>query len=152
MLVDSISGGLTTSVNATGRIMKYQLVISIITILTLPISYLLLKAGLESEVVYVVDVFIILAAQVIRIIMVLPMINLPYTEYLKNVVCRIVPVALIASLSCYFIYIHTCNDFIGLVVVCVCSFIVVTTFVYVIGINKDEREMINKMIIEKIKK
>ncbi len=150
MLVDSISGGLTTSVNATGKIAKYQLINSFITILTLPISYILLKLGLQSEVVYVVDIFIILSAQTVRIIIVLPMINLPYTEYLKNVVYRIFSVAILTSIFCYYIYINTNNDFCGFVIVCFCCFILITSLVYIIGINKNERQIINKMVTEKI--
>ena len=152
MLIDSISGGLTTSVNATGRIIKYQLINSIITIITLPVAYLLLKAGFMSEVVYVVDIFIILCAQTARIIIVLPMINLSFIDYFKNVIYRIIPVAILAAIPSYYAFIHTNDDFGGLMIVGLCCFILVVFFVYTIGINRDERQMINKMIAEKIKK
>lgn len=151
MLIDSISGGMTTSVNATGRIKKYQLFNSIITLSTLPISYFLLKVGLDSEIVYVVDIFVILIAQTARIMMVLPMINLPFAEYFKNVIYRIVPVALLAAVPGYYVYTNTYDDFLGLIVVCLSCFLIVAVLVYAIGINNDERQMINKMITEKIR-
>lgn len=151
MLIDSISGGMTTSVNATGKIKKYQFVNSIITILTLPVSYFLLKAGFESEYVYIVDILVILAAQTARIIVVLPIINLPYKEYFKNVVYKIIPVLFIAFAPCYYIYTITNNDFLGLAVVCICCSLIIGIFVYAIGINKEERLMINKLVVEKMR-
>lgn len=152
MLIDSISGGMTTSVNATGKIKKYQLLNSVITLLTLPISYLLLKVGLESECVYVVDIFVILTAQIVRIVIVLPIISLPYKEYFENVVYRIVSVVFIAVVPCYYINTISNNNFASLVIVCLCCTLIVATFVYLIGITKNERQMINKLVLDKVTK
>ena len=150
MMIDSISGGMATSVNATGKIRNYQIVMGGITMLAMPAAYVLLNLGMPPEIVYVTDVCIIIICQTLRILMVLPMIGLPYYEYLKNVVFKIITVAIISIPLSFVVFKRCDSNFMGLLLVCFfCTAIILPT-IYLVGINQNERLMINNMITEKI--
>jgi len=95
-LVDSIASPLMTAAGATGKIKLYQGVIGTILLLILPISYLALKWGAIPEAVFVVHLTIAIIAQIVRLIIIKPMIKLPYRIYFKNVVF---PIILISGLT-----------------------------------------------------
>jgi O-antigen/teichoic acid export membrane protein len=95
-LVDSIASPLMTAAGATGKIKLYQGVIGTILLLILPISYLALKWGAIPEAVFVVHLTIAIIAQIVRLIIIKPMIKLPYRIYFKNVV---LPIILISGLT-----------------------------------------------------
>ena len=152
MLIDSISGGMATSVNATGKIRNYQIVMASVTMMAMPAAYILLSLGLPPEFVYVIDVCIIITCQTLRIIMVLPMIGLPYYEYLKNVVFRIATVAIIAIPLSFFFYKQLDYGIIGLFLVFFFSAFIILFLVYVVGVSRGERQMINNLIVEKFRR
>lgn len=67
-LVDGISAPLWMSVQATGRIRNYQIIMGVIIFSNLPLSYIVLQAGANPEAVLVIRVLLNILSFFVRII------------------------------------------------------------------------------------
>ncbi|HAX8472696.1 TPA: lipopolysaccharide biosynthesis protein, partial [Escherichia coli] len=58
ILIETISGTVTSAIQATGRIKAYQISVGVVLLLAVPISFVLLKLGLSPEITVVVTSFL----------------------------------------------------------------------------------------------
>lgn len=138
-----LANAMITSVHATGSLKKFQIIVEFINILVLPISYVLLRTGnWEPEIVYVVFVIISLTAQIARVYIVLPMIEMYYKTYIEEVIIPIIRVVLISIIMPMVFIIFQSEakvDFYYTIVVSVLS----SFFsVFLFGMNRNERKYI----------
>lgn len=99
-LVNSLENPISTMVQASGSIKTYQLLIGSISIMCLPISFFLYKIGLPPHSSYFVLISISITTLIVRLLFVKSKLSMPITEYLKNVIIRILSVTVLAfSLS-----------------------------------------------------
>lgn len=147
MMVDALSNPLITAAQATGRIKVYQAVVGGILLLIVPISYLALKLGGQPEVVFIVHFLMVVAAQIARLIMIRPMIQLSLRKYFREVVVKIACVVLSAIILPVAVYLllpqNTLYSFLAVSGMCVIS---VSVSVYYLGLGKGER----RFVIEKM--
>ena len=95
VLINSLSGPLQTLAQATGKIRGYQLVVSSVLILNLPISYLLLYCGFKPESTFVVSISLSLIAIVSRLIVLKRIVSFPVMEFVKNVLLNVLLITII---------------------------------------------------------
>ncbi|HCD8400471.1 TPA: lipopolysaccharide biosynthesis protein, partial [Escherichia coli] len=69
ILIETISGTVTSAIQATGRIKAYQISVGVVLLLAVPISFVLLKLGLSPEITVVVTSFLSVICVLIRLIM-----------------------------------------------------------------------------------
>lgn len=150
-LVTTIQAPLWMYVQATGRIKKYQITISIINILNLPFAYLGLKVGLRYEIVYVIEILIYSLMYIYRIIYVKREYQFPIKDYFYKSVYPILiisTIAIVPSVFCYKILSGTWQVVIPMVV----SIILIAISSLKIGLTKNERKLIYSMIKNKLNK
>ena len=119
--------------------------------LTLPVSFILLKFLEIPEVVYAVDLVVVILAQIVRLFFMKRMINLSIKEYAYKVILPISSVTLMAVMPSFCAY-HFLPDKClqsFLVVCCVC-FLSIGSMVYLIGITNTERSVVNEFIKKQI--
>ncbi|MDM1384257.1 lipopolysaccharide biosynthesis protein [Myroides marinus] len=98
VLIDSLSGGLMTAIQATGKIKVYQIVVGTLVFLNLPISYLFLEIFETSpNVVFIIGVVISLISLLFRIYFLQKKVSLSSLKYIKKVlfpsfICSLVSV------------------------------------------------------------
>ncbi|HFZ0442402.1 TPA: lipopolysaccharide biosynthesis protein, partial [Raoultella ornithinolytica] len=97
ILIETISGTVTSAIQATGRIKAYQIAVGVVLLLAVPISYLLLKQGLNPEITVVVTSVLSVVCVLIRLIMFQVLLGVKVTEYLKKVILNSI---VISILSC----------------------------------------------------
>ncbi len=151
LLVETISGPLWMTVQATGQIKKYQIVISSVLLLNVPFSYLLLKIGYAPYYVLWVNVGIGIFAFITRIAFLKSLINLPVMRFCKNVLLNILIVTAF-SLPIPLLLSDYTHGLLRLVTTSVVAFISVGITVYYIGLNKHERRYVNDKVLTIIKK
>lgn len=100
-LINSISGPLMTSAQATGYIRIYNVVVGGVLLLNVPISYAFLSAGHSPEVILGVNVGLCLVALVARLLIISPLINLSVRSFLSTVITRVIIVSIIAGISSF---------------------------------------------------
>lgn len=153
MLITSWIQPLHTANLATGNIKKFQTLRGTVMLLMLPISYLALKAGAIPEVVFLVQLIATFAAQIVMLFIIRPLIQLSLREYVMEVFIRTSIVSGMAAVPSYFVFTLLPENIWTLFEVCAVSVLITAVFVYLIGLNRSERDMIMskvKPVIAKI--
>ncbi len=152
-IINAMAGPLTISAQANGNIKLYQFVVGGILLMSFPLSYVCLKLGGIPELVYMVDLAIVSVAQVVRIYLMKKMINLSICEYLKEVIVRVICVAIIGCIIPVSVYIALPrNSFSSFIAVCTACLLSVITSIYYLGIKQSEREKLIAFVKNKIRR
>lgn len=156
-MLTALANPLVVSVHATGKLKKFQLIEGSMLLCIVPIAYLLLKfLGIQPEYVFCVHIVVEIITQYARMCIVLPMISMDISRYVKDVIVPILKVVLLAPILPLFVYLYlNKSSFITFLFVCVVSVLSVSVMLYFVGCNTNERKFINKRIstvIQRIRK
>ena len=152
ILIGSISGSIQCLVQATGKIRKYQLIISGILLLNLPTSYLLLKIGYSPEYTIIISIVYSLIALFARLRILKNLTKFPVKEFIVSVLSRILLVSFIAG----FIGVYLENSitesswkffYVGGMISLALIF-----SIFAIGLNVSERKLIKRQALKLINK
>lgn len=148
--IQTLSGPLITAMLATGDIKKYQLVVSSIILLILPISYLLLKIGFSPVSVMLTIVVISILSFIARFVMLQHKIQLSMRLYIKSVIYPILVIIGITLIPPMLIH-----EFVESSIYRVCYVGVVSVFVsgiaiYYIALDKLMRSKVQQWFADKI--
>lgn len=143
-LIGSMSGFIQTMVQASGRIKIYQIIVSGILLLNLPVSYLLIKQGLPPQSTFYVSILLSVLALIVRLFIVKRSENFPLRIYLTKVAFPIILVVLTVSFFSFTIKTLLFNSLINICLL-TCFIVIVIWFV---GIDKNERKFLLQKIIK----
>jgi O-antigen/teichoic acid export membrane protein len=143
-LTNIISIPLMTAAQATGKIKVYQIVMSLLLLLNLPISYVLLKCGYPSISIFLCNIIIAFFAMWIRLLFLRKMLGFPITYWLKECFLKIVYVFVCTSIVSYFVSIETPDNFLGLMITTL-SVILLGVFMFFIFLDKQEKSFLHSI-------
>jgi Na+-driven multidrug efflux pump len=149
MLVESIGGPLWMSVQATGKIRNYQIVVSILVFMNLPLAYALLKIGANPAWVLVSRLIISLFILVWRVSYLRAKISLSAHTFLFKVIIPCVAVASIASIPPLALYSFIPGIY-GFIISCAASVIASVLVIWFIGLASEERLYVSSLIKERM--
>lgn len=84
-LFNSVNGPSIAAAMASKRIMKFQIVTSLIMMANLPISYLFLRIGFQPQITYFVSISLSIITIIVRSFLLKEMISYPVVQYFKCV-------------------------------------------------------------------
>ncbi len=144
-LMESISGPLWMSVQATGNIRNYQIIISLLFILNLPVSYVFLKLGYNPPVVMFVKIIVDAIVLSTRIIFLKSLLKVSVKQFLQEVFLKIIlVVSIVIPIS---ILVKTKFDgWIQVIITTSVSILLTALGIYWIGMRKNERTFIKSAI------
>ena len=150
VLSDSLSNPLITAQLATGDIKRYQLIVGGILLLNIPVSYVLLKAGLGVEWVVVVAIVLSQVSMFARLALLRGMIGLDLKLWLKDVWFCALMVTVYACVppllpGAFGWNLHPT----ALIAISLCS---VAIAAWIRGCSTDEREMLKNAVESKIRR
>lgn len=144
LLIDAINGPLWMSVNATGKIRNYQILMSMILFCNIPIAILMLWLHYEPETVWFTKVAINLVAMIARLLYLNRLISFPLKHYLKKVVFPIVCVVIFSFIPLILLrYYVNCENFIMLFIDVFTTLIII----FIFGINTREKKYLYNLIL-----
>ena len=146
-IVDAVANPLMISAQATGHIKIYQSVVGGILLTILPIAYVVLKLGGNPQSVFIVHLLICTIAFIVRLFIIRPMIRLSLTKYIKEVIVRCAVVGICAGAVSFAVNILLDSSLFSSIMECCISVLSVAVFSFMIGMTKNERDL----IINKIK-
>lgn len=138
-LIDSFSGPLMTSAQATGHIRLYHTIVGGILLLNIPISFVVLSLGHSPEVVILVAVALSATTLIARVLIIGPLTELSRKSFLMRVIPRSVLVALLAFGLAYIFKIENKGDILNVIQNVFLSMMLTVIVVWLVGINKSER-------------
>ncbi|NJX15153.1 MATE family efflux transporter [Tamlana crocina] len=154
-LIDSISGPLMTTANATGNIKWYQIIVGTTLLLNLPISYVFLELNFSPQITFYISIIISLICLNLRLLILKKLVNFDIRKFYSDVLWKIT-IVVIGSTILPIIFLSQFNEGpIRFILVSCVSVISVISFVYSIGTNKKEKNMIIdkiQILISKLRK
>lgn len=151
-LLESFSAPMWMTIQATGKIRKYQIVISSTMFMNIIISYIFLSMGLNPTVVLEIKCCMDIFYLIIRLRFIKKMIGFPIYKFVKKVMApmiaiSIIPIAVMFTMSSYIN-----SNLVHLILTIVVFYIVYIPFVFFVGLTQNERNGITKMVYAKIRK
>lgn len=145
-----LSNTLVTSQLATGKIRKYQIVITICGAWVFPLTWLAFKMGGSPLWAYFIFCAIYFLMVFVRIYLVKDLIKMSWTKYVKEVILKSGIVFVIAIIFPIVIYLSLPDSIIRFILVCAVSLITSLVTIYFVGMQTSERSAIMRLVKQRI--
>jgi len=151
LLIEAMSAPLWISVQATGEIKNYQLLMTSLSAINLPLVYVFFKSGYLPETALIIRILISFISHIIRLLYLKKHINFPALLYIKDVMLKCLLVSLVIipiPLLIHFKFASLLGDIITIV-----TSVSISLFAfYFIGLQKVEKQLVIQNIYKIIKK
>lgn len=144
-MVDALQGPLWVSVQATGKIRNYQILMSILILSSVPVSYVLLKFIKVAEVILAARVLANVVTAVARVIYLRKLLDFPIARYLKEVIAISLIVTAIAVVAPCVTY-ECLTGWAKVAVTVIVAILSTALTVFFIGMKRNERNFVLKTL------
>jgi len=151
-LINTLSGPLISSMHASGIVRDYQIVVGGISLLTLPIAYVVLKLGYPPQSAMIVGLFISVCCFFARLLLLKRSINFPIKEFFKKVLSVTVLISILAPILPLFCYFYMPVNNWSFLFISFISLMVSAFLCFVIGLNNKEKAFFVNKTIKILKK
>ena len=145
-LAEILSNTLITAQNATGRIRNYQIIVGGTLLMNFPASYIMLRMGYIPEVTIIVAIAISQICLLERLLFLRKTVLLPSFEFLFKVYFNVIIVTILSAITPTFLYISIENETCRFFSVCISSVISSGVIIYLIGLDKNERNIVVQQV------
>lgn len=146
-LVDVLNTPVSIMMLATGKIVKFNLVASLVGLLVLPLSYLVLKLGSSPISAFYTSFFISIVVQIICVFIMQSKTGIKAYAYCKNVVMPLVILVISTFFIPFISHSYMSEGFLRLLVTTTISIASVILVSYLLVLNKGEKTLVNKMVL-----
>lgn len=147
-IVDSLSGTLIASMHASGKVRDYQIIVGGISLLTLPMAYVILKMGLPPYSAMVVGLVMAVICHFSRLLLLKKSIGLPIMPFIKQVTLRVAVISVLAFIPPFLLYCNVGTNWWNFILIVSLSLLSSVLFIYTLGLDGEEK----KFITDKIRK
>lgn len=151
-LIDTLSGTLLYGALATGKIKNYQLVTSGILLLSLPLSYFLLKLGFSPEVTIYVEMLLYVLVLGARLYFLHLLVSLSIKEYLTKVIFKNILVVILSLLLPFTMVLSLHGGLMRFFLVTFFSICNTAIIIYYVGLCKSEKKFFMNLFKNRIAK
>lgn len=154
MVIDSTANPLMTAAAATGKVKKYQTVLSLVYLSNLPLSYIALKMGAEPWSVFVINTAICCVNFFVRLLLIRPMINFSIRQYINRVCSPCILVATVSSIIPVSLHLYLPTTTVQSLVTIAIAIASVGVCSLYLGLDRHERNVIFskiRLITDKLK-
>ena len=148
--VEAITAPLWMSVQATGKIRNYQILVSCLIFLNFPLAYWALKVGLPVYSVWIVRIIMNLIVMAARCLYMKRNLNFSLLPYIHNVIIPIILVTIIVLPIPFVLHYNISGFWLNMLIVGVVTLIVTGLVVYWVGLTSHEREVIHSVLLKGI--
>ena len=151
-LVNAFASSISVPIYATGKIKNYQVTVSTINILVLPISYVFYLLDFIPETSMYVAFFIAIIAQIVRVFIWSRLTKFKTMHYVKEIILPALCIILISTFLLMITYSYIPDDFDFLNIICTVSLTTTVNIVliYAIMLNTYERNKLKNIILKKL--
>lgn len=151
-MIDTLGHPLTTAVCSTGKIKWFHIVTGSLLLLTLPIGYLLLKMGMEPNVVFIVSIVMSSCAQISRMVFMHSMFGFEIKEYCMKVLLKVALILVVTYGLTRMVSYWLDDSFLTLVLVCVVAWACTLLLCFYVGLSKNARMAAKHYVLKIIRK
>lgn len=150
-----LANSLVTSIFATGKIKRYQIIVTTVGCLVFPLSWIAFKLGFEPQVGYILYFIIYTILLFVRLYLLKDMVKLPVMMYIREVLYKLAPIIVVGFAIPGILILTMDAGWLRLILVCLLSVLVTAASEYFIGLSNKEKNFVAekiKLVIGKIKK
>ncbi|WP_026727844.1 lipopolysaccharide biosynthesis protein [Flavobacterium denitrificans] len=147
-LIMSLNNPISIIIQAIGRVKEYHIPVETITLLCVPVTYILFKLGFPAYSTYIVMILAAIFSHFIRLICLKKFYKaFEYSQYIKSFIIPALIITLLSSLLIFIISKSSITSFVRLPVIFCVSALSVGSLVLMFGLSKSEKEDIIKFSI-----
>lgn len=137
---------------ATGRIKWFSIIVSGLNLLIVPAAYFFLWLGYEPEAAFIVSFAITILVQLVRIIVVSRMTVLSLRDYIASIIFPLAMYTIASVIPPYAIIMIMDAEWYRLLVIIAVSVLSSLSFMWIVAMNRVEKELCKNFIQSKLKK
>lgn len=145
-------GALATLVHASGKMWKYQLIGSTVKLISVPIAYVMLKLGYAVEWAFIMVLLFDAIGLIVGMFIIKTLMPFSIRSYFRYVVLPIVPVLFVSLLMDWLMHSFLSNEIVRVLAVFILGSLILLALVYFIAMTKEEKKLINSMVVNYIKR
>jgi O-antigen/teichoic acid export membrane protein len=145
-LIASLANSMVTGILATGNIKRYQIEMNVVSILIFPLSWIAYYLGAPAYMTYVIAIIIIIFLTYVRLKELRRLIDFPVYLYLSHYATVILIVCVLAFLVPWAIRHFLSPSIMRFLIICIFSVLWTSMCIYVIGLEKNEREFLVRKV------
>lgn len=152
IFLQQLSNPLTIVSQAANKVKVYHGIVDSFVLLTLLLSYILLRIGFPAQSVFWTMIGILFMAHFIRLKIVNGFLQFSYKDYFKKSILPFMAVLLLTCLILSFIHQQMGEGWLRFFTIVLLSFSVVVLFFYYIGLDSKEKLMVQSLLTKNLKK
>ncbi len=145
-LIDVFNYPLVNAIQASGKIRRFQIIVSSIILSNLPLSYILYKQGFPAETAMVVSLVLAFIAFIPRIYFSYKQAKISYKLFIKDVLLKTIPLFLVVFLISHLTVYIDKPSFLRLIITTISSLLLSFISIYVVGLSKAEKIFVLSLI------
>ena len=142
-MIEAIAAPLYMTIQATGKIKEYQIVVSCILLLNIALAYICLKIGLSPITVVIIRCVVSFVLLLYRVYKTSIILEFSVQEFNRTVLLRTIAVGSICYAGLYVIKINVTISPIVVILMAIAFSVVI---IYLLGINHNERVLFSRLI------
>ena len=147
---EALSAPLWTAIGATGKVQRYQLLVSLLIILDVPLVYVAFKLGMSPIIAFVINLIVNVLAYIYRLVYIKTIVPYQIVEYFQRV---IVPCCIVTVFSIPIPFlIREYNTSFNALLLSIVSVVLSCMIVFLVGFDKSEKHFFIKMLNKIIKR
>ena len=141
-----LSAGIQTVFDAIGKVKSYNIWISFILMLNIPISYTLFKLGFLSYTIIIVGMLLELLSLNIRLNLLKKYLNFSIKEFYYDTIFRVFLPTIVVSLIIYFFLMLPISSLLGVISTFLITFILYPIIIYKFSLEGRQKEFVENKI------
>ena len=149
-MISAMSNPSIVAAGATGKIRNYTIVVATLALMPLPVSYVALHIIKIPELVFAILLLFECLSLGARLVFMKKMVSMSIIEYARSV---FLPIAKVVITSCWIpilLYHFLDINIITTILICMVSVVIVGISIYVLGLNMNERAIVNNIIKKRL--
>lgn len=138
---ESYQHTMAIGINSTGNIRMYQIKLNSMQILIFPLTWILFEIGFPAYITYALSATYSFLMIIVRLSELKRLMSFPVKDYLTQYFSKMVFVALISFLLPFIIQRFMDQSVLRFFVICILSMVITLVSIWIIGLNKNEREL-----------
>jgi O-antigen/teichoic acid export membrane protein len=140
-MIESLTSQLVSVLQAANKIKRFELSVATILLLNIPVSYVALRNGSSPFFPFIISIVLTVLCIIPRIIIEKKEVDLPLLDFSKNTV-RLLFVTFLTFIVPLFIYKNVNFGLNRFILISVSGFFISVLFIWTIGLQKTERNMV----------
>ena len=147
---EALSAPLWTAIGATGKVKWYQIIVSIIILLDIPLVYIAFKLDFSPTFAFIVNLIISIIAYIYRLFYIKKYVEYNLLDYFNNVLSPCIKVTLISLPIPLILKFYSESIFTTILYIIITIFISIIA-IYILGLDKSEQAFVKCEIIKRIR-